>query len=214
MSGAESSLANKFLEICQELTRQGKTFSFSLKTNPFSFSLDTKENENVLETRTVKKKLSPSSLRRNLKRKEIFLKKKAESKESDEQHYEEVPKSVDVSYQCDQCENKFGTENGLKIHIGKTHKNSSLPPIEKLLQSLEKDKPKQVSPSKDIREEEKDELSGEEDFRCKGCEREFSSEDDLTEHEMSECYKCHICHQFFESFTSRKKHLVENCLKS
>ena len=115
MSEDESALAKKFLEICQELTRQGKTFSFSLKTNSFSFSLDSKENKNVLETRTVKKKLSPSSLRRNQKRKETFLKKKAESKESEDQHNEEVPKKVDVSFQCDQCENKFGTENGLKI---------------------------------------------------------------------------------------------------
>ena len=151
----ESALATKCLEICQALAQKGQKFSFSLKMNLFSFSLDTKEeNTSVLDTRPlVKKKLSPSALKRNQKRKELFLKKKAEESE---QQVKETPEHVDRTFKCDQCERTFSTENGLNIHTGRTHKNSNLPPPERLLNSSGKEEPKQVSPIKDIREEEKD----------------------------------------------------------
>ena len=66
----------KCLDFCQALERQGRTFSFNLNLGPsFSFSLDTREKE--INTNTmVKKKASPSSLRRNARRKEEFLKSK------------------------------------------------------------------------------------------------------------------------------------------
>ena len=124
MSGEESALANKYLELCQVLVQNGQAFSFSLKTNPFSISLDTKEKAPILEPRKVRKKLSPSALRRNQKRKEIFLKNK--SNLSDEQQLEESIKVVDTQSKCDQCERTFQSESGLKIHVGKAHKDSNL----------------------------------------------------------------------------------------
>ena len=135
MSGDESALANKYLELCQVLVQKGQAFSFNLKTKPFSISLDTKEREATLEPRMVKNKLSPSALKRNQKRKEIFLKKKSDSERTEEQQLEETPKVVKSLSKCDQCERTFNTESGLKIHVGKAHKDSNhLPPIEKLLQ--------------------------------------------------------------------------------
>ena len=92
-------------------------------------------------------------MRRNQKRKELFLKKKAEESE---QQVKETPKHVDRTFKCDQCERTFSTENGLNIHTGRAHKNSNLPPPERLLNSSGKEEPKQVSPIKDIIEEEKD----------------------------------------------------------
>ena len=33
----------------------------------------------------------------------------------------ETSSLADDRFQCEHCDNKFKTENGLKIHIGKTH---------------------------------------------------------------------------------------------
>ena len=69
----DSTLATKCLAFCQALSSQGKAFQFSLKVgSTFSFTLDTRCKE-TLET---KKKASPSTLRRNAKRREDFFKKK------------------------------------------------------------------------------------------------------------------------------------------
>ena len=74
----DSSLAMKCLDICQALTSQGKIFNFSLSIGPtFSFSFDSRDK--TLDTRvgpTKKKKQSPSTRRRNAKRKEDYLNKR------------------------------------------------------------------------------------------------------------------------------------------
>ena len=75
---SESSLAFKCLDLCQTLTSQGLTFNFSL-TAGSNFSLSLNTTLPPLDTKgkeTVKKKLSPSTLRRNARRREEFLKKK------------------------------------------------------------------------------------------------------------------------------------------
>ena len=120
-----SSLATKCLAFCQALSSQGKAFQFSLNIgSTFSFTLDTR----CKDTLATKKKASPSTLRRNAKRMEDFLKKK--NKPAFEQEKIVTDKeetSQSTAFQCDQCDNHFKTESGLKIHIGKSHK---LPPIE------------------------------------------------------------------------------------
>ena len=69
-------LASQCLDFCKTLA--GKSFSFSLKigTN-FSFSLDTRGEE--LLPSTKKKKQTPSTLRRNARRREQFLQTKLAS---------------------------------------------------------------------------------------------------------------------------------------
>ena len=73
---------------------------------------------------TTKKKASPSTLRRNAKRRDDFF-KPADEQEKIVTDKEQTSQSA--AFLCDQCENHFKTESGLKIHIGKSHK---LPPIE------------------------------------------------------------------------------------
>ena len=123
MDGENSALATKCLDLCQSLTSKGKTFTFSLNIGPsFSFSLDTRDSSTSQEV--VKKKLSPSAIRRNFRRKEAFLKKKAETGKNNGTQLEvEIPVQV-TYYKCDQCEQTFKTENGMKIHVGKTHKDT------------------------------------------------------------------------------------------
>ena len=74
-NGEDSSLASQCLAFCQALASQGKAFSFSIKIDStFSFSLDTRESSSSAPL--TRKKLSPSTQRRNARRRAEFLKKK------------------------------------------------------------------------------------------------------------------------------------------
>ena len=82
VSESDSSLATQCLDFCQALARQGKDFKLSITIgSTFTFSLDTKEGKATLPTRIQKRK-SPSTLKRNAKRKEEFLAKKSTSESS------------------------------------------------------------------------------------------------------------------------------------
>ena len=68
LSDEDSSLVSKCLELTKHLANQGKGFKFSLSLpSGFSFSLDM-SNEKTSSRIPEKKKISPSTLRRNLQR--------------------------------------------------------------------------------------------------------------------------------------------------
>ena len=72
---SETNLATKCLDFCQILSSQGLAFKFSLTVGSnFSFTLDTKVLAS--DTQAKKKKSSPSTIRRNARRREEFLIKK------------------------------------------------------------------------------------------------------------------------------------------
>ena len=71
----DSTLVSQCLALCQTLANQGKDFSFNLTINSsFSFSLDTRESK--VNSTLGKKRTSPSTRRRNARRREEFLRKK------------------------------------------------------------------------------------------------------------------------------------------
>ena len=118
---ADSTLVSKCMAFCQALASKGQTISFSLNVGPsFTFSLDTRGNGS---TTLSKKRKTPSTQRRNSRRRAEFLAKKhgppPETEPSVEKETEPEEENI---FQCDQCENNFKSENGLKIHIGKSHK--------------------------------------------------------------------------------------------
>ena len=124
VSESDSSLATQCLDFCQALARQGKDFKLSITIgSTFTFSLDTKEGKTTLPTRIQKRK-SPSTLKRNAKRREEFLVKKSTSASSVLTGLESNQKQCET-FQCDQCNSSFKTVNGLKIHKGKSHKEAS-----------------------------------------------------------------------------------------
>ena len=144
VSESNSSLATQCLDFCQALARQGKDFKLSITIgSTFTFSLDTKEGKTTLPTRIQKRK-SPSTLKRNAKRREEFLTKKSTSA-SPVSGLESNQKQCEA-YQCDQCNSSFKTVNGLKIHKGKSHKEAFSP--EKLRKSFSQP-PLTVSPMRD-----------------------------------------------------------------
>ena len=182
---SNSSLVSKCLAFCQTLASQGQAISFSLKIGPdFSFSLDTRSKEkNSLGTK--KKKQSPSTLRRNARRREEFAKKNQASSAETLAEVEEL-----VVLKCGQCDYVGASERGLKQHMRMTHKTSGAllgsPQQEELRDSVNAAKPLEASPMKEIREEQPIEHSF------------VSSSPD----ETSQCYLC------YEAFNS--KYALEN----
>ena len=131
---SDSSLAAKCLDICQVLAGQGLAFNFSLSIGSnFSFSLDARGKGQTLATqgKTKKKKKTPSTLRRNARRRSEFLKKKLDNSGEPEGPTcggAQGPSKDNKEgvFKCDQCMNTFKSENGLKFNIGKNTQKSDL----------------------------------------------------------------------------------------
>ena len=131
VSEATSPLATQCLAFCQTLASQGQAFKFSLTLGKsFSFILDTKMGDS--SSSKARKKLSPSTIRRNQKRRQEFLATKESltslnkpEKEKGETALEsptvkpsEKPQSLVT---CDVCGHQTTTGNGMKIQKKKKH---------------------------------------------------------------------------------------------
>ena len=128
----DSSLAIQCLALCQSLERQGKVFKLSLTIgNAFSFSMESRGGTTPVPINR-KKRASPSTVKRNARRRSEFLARKrmevAASKETqaDVEYTQQMPQRA--PFPCDQCDLGFKTGNGLKIHVGKSHKVVSKSP--------------------------------------------------------------------------------------
>ena len=209
----DSSLATQCMAFCQALTGQGKVIQFSLNIgSTFSFTLDTRCKE-ILDS-SPKKKDSPSTLRRNAKRRAEFLKKKSKpAQEQEKISVDKEPASQRATFQCDQCDNSFKTESGLKIHTGKSHK---LPPAERVRETSSapflsvspvKDNVRivpchmcgeEMSPQHtcDVDEQSSVNSSLVQTFKCYLCQETFNSEDDLENHynakHPNQCRECKV----------------------
>ena len=114
-----STLLSKCLDFCQALSSQGQAFNFSVAIGPdFTFSMDTRGKE---ASPGIKKKASPSTLRRNARRREEYLQRKQNP--STVNSTEEV-ETVSDALSCDQCDYKPASEKGLRQHKRMKHKPS------------------------------------------------------------------------------------------
>ena len=115
----DTSLATKCMDFCLALANQDQSFNFSLTIGPdFSFSLDTRRKA---ASPVIKKKASPSTLRRNARRREEYLQRKQNP--SPVNSTEEVETVADA-LSCDQCDYKPASEKGLRQHKRMKHKPS------------------------------------------------------------------------------------------
>ena len=135
-----SAILSQCLDFCQTLAGKSLNFSFTLTLgNNFSFSLDTSEKK-ALAPKAKKK--SPSTLRRDARRRKEFVRKKLEA-------------STGVKvFKCDQCGNNFKSENGLKIHVGKAHRKVNLATPDHLRQQPKRSVSLSASPLLDTSREE------------------------------------------------------------
>ena len=108
MSVTDSTLTTQCLDFCQALAGQGKVFKFSITIDStFTFSLDTREGKETFPTR-IKKRSSPSTIRRNAKRREEYL-KRSPSEAATATGLETIQKQCNA-FQCDHCDSTFKTE--------------------------------------------------------------------------------------------------------
>ena len=128
-SELNSSLNSKRMDFCQALARQGLEFKFSVTIgSAFTFSLDARAKEGRdAPVTTVKKRNSPSTRRRNARRREEYLKRKFPSEVAKADSPKRNKKQQGDGFHCDLCDSTFRSENGLKIHRGKTHKEHPSP---------------------------------------------------------------------------------------
>ena len=119
---ADCSLASKCMDFCQALASQGLPFHFSLNMGPdFTFSLDTRGKAKAVPV--VKKKVSPSTKRRNARRREEFLLKKRQRLSTVDPP---VEKATVPQFSCDQCDYTNVSEKGLRQHIRMKHRREQL----------------------------------------------------------------------------------------
>ena len=127
----------------------------------------------------TKKRASSSTLRRNAQHREEFAKKKQNS--SVRTTTEDTATSNSLA--CDQCDATFKTRNGLKIHKGKSHKETTKAP-EKLRKASSPGPHLCVSP---VRESSSRKVS------CKFCEEDFNCDEELENHKAAGCAKQFVC---------------------
>ena len=117
-----STLLSKCLDLCQALSSQGQVFNFSVTIGQdFTFSMDTRSKAASPVT-MVKKRTSPSTLRRNARRREEFLKRKQNPSSVNLCEVE----TVSVALSCDQCDYKAASERGLTQHKRVKHRATEL----------------------------------------------------------------------------------------
>ena len=121
--GEENSpLVSKCMDFCQALASQGLLFHFTLNMgSTFTFSLDTRGKAKAGPV--AKKKSSPSTQRRNARRREEFLSKKRQSLSTVNPPVDKATASL---LSCDQCDYKNVSEKGLRQHTRMKHKKAQL----------------------------------------------------------------------------------------
>ena len=215
----DTSLASKCMDFCQALANQGQAFNFSLTiTSGFSFSLDTRKKA---ASPDVKKKASPSTLRRNAKRKEEYLKQK--QNHSTVNHVEEVGVASSVP-SCDQCDFKSVSEKGLRQHKRMKHALSNSQTTPEKTRTSSSSASLAASPLLDTSREEFSPEANKggscqdcknddcaihccEIHKCGGCEMVFINHDDMGDH-MAKIhpFMCHICNLECVDYDGRFKH--------
>ena len=186
-----SDLLNQCLEFSQTLDKKRRAFSFKVTVGNFSFSLDSSETSpKVMEK---KKKLSPSQIRRNQKRREHFLLMKAAAPSDNPLPAPEKEQEKGEIHKCEICDKVFKTEKGLKSHKTRTHKVETLrglsldKSLEVSLPSEERENENTSTPVKTKTSElEKSETFGDQLMEslipCDSCVALFENEEDMKDH--------------------------------
>ena len=122
----DKDVVEKCLAFCQALSNSNQLFSFNLKIGSDTFNFDLKE---LAKSSCVKKKKSPSQLRREKRRRD-------ERKRAEEDTVEGSEKSVMVvKPKCDPCGKSFNSEEELNSHIESDHKALPTPEKERSIAS-------------------------------------------------------------------------------
>ena len=142
----DKDVIEKCLAFCQALSSSNQLFSFNLKIGSDSFNFDMRE---LAKSSCVKKKKSPSQLRREEKRK---AQRKQAATKAEEDTAQVSEQSIRVKPKCDLCGTIYNPEEELNAHSNSDHKTLPSPEKERSMASLGE---RQLSPIHMQRDEEK-----------------------------------------------------------
>ena len=120
------SVHHSCLAFSRDLAGNDKVFQFSFTSNTVNFSFSTMEERkpSTMEKVLKNKKLSPSTLRRNARRREEFLKKKSDyaskkdpTKQSDMDSNLKEPLVKQIIFLCNQCGENLRSQELLDKYI-------------------------------------------------------------------------------------------------
>ena len=81
--GSVDSMLMQCLAFSRDLESKNKSFKFNFSTTNFNFSMTTMEERKPSAIVKVKKKVSPSTLKQNARRKEEYIQKKVETADNE-----------------------------------------------------------------------------------------------------------------------------------
>ena len=191
MSEDTSSLASQCLAFCQGLASQGQAFVFKLKVGKKFDFLDSQLKKPAPKAR---KKMSPSTMNRNERRRQEFLaSKEAPMVLNPSQEValdSKATHSSKISVSCDQCGHKTTTENGIKLHKKNKH----------VIQHIDGNSSLNEFHCEDPVCENKETQTVESGHSCEKCEYMSNSKSDLDRHIASKhvapdkVVLCPVCH--------------------
>ena len=123
MAEESSPLVSQCLAFCQMLATKNQSFNFTLTLGgSFSISLDTRVKDLAPVAR---KKLSPSTQRRNARRRQQFLDSKNSpvSKELEKLTETQSAEKTSSTLSCDICDFSVKSNIGLNLHMKNQHEN-------------------------------------------------------------------------------------------
>ena len=127
------SVLHQCLVLSRDLAEKGRSFKFSFTSNNIKFSFYTMEERKPLtmEKDLKKKKLSPSTLRRNARRREEFLKEKSNDDPGKEARKHSVieynlKEALDnpIALKCYRCGKNLKSKELLDKHVSEEHLES------------------------------------------------------------------------------------------
>ena len=122
MSG--EALASQCLALCQTLASQGQAFTININIhNIFTFSMESKEN--IPANQGKDKKKSPSTIRRDLLRRQKFLKSKTDQVQTarlDVPAASSEPVTTSITFKCDHCDFIGESKSLVDKHMETIHK--------------------------------------------------------------------------------------------
>ena len=186
MCQENSSLTSQCLAFCQALATKGQAFTFKLTIgNSYSFSLDTKIEEPTSLIR--KQKSSPSTQRRNARRREKFLESKNSTiMENPKQQTEsKSAEQIESSLSCNICEYSSNSKIGFNNHMKHEHKTIDQLDGKITLNSTTAENHL---------------------FKCTVCPKEFKLESEMKYHQISLHNYCQKCGKMFEHIWALNQH--------
>ena len=117
-------MASQCLALCQTLASQGQAFTININIhNIFTFSMESKEN--IPANQGKDKKKSPSTIRRDLLRRQQFLKSKTDQVQTarlDVPAASSEPVTTYITFKCDHCDFIGESKSLVDKHMETIHK--------------------------------------------------------------------------------------------